>query len=53
MLNEYFCSVSSLNSHIVSEFHLPGKKKLIESDVEWDVVLVDVSEHAIEARAHS
>ena len=29
-------------------FHLPGKKKLIESDVEWDVVLVDVSEHAIE-----
>jgi|SRR5579872_1826311 len=29
-------------------FHLPGKKKLTENDVEWDVVLVDVSEHPIE-----
>src|SRR6267154_785923 len=29
-------------------FHLPGKKKLTQSDVEWDVVLVDVSEHPIE-----
>lgn len=29
-------------------FHLPGRKKLTESDVEWDVVLVDVSEHPIE-----
>lgn len=29
-------------------FHLPGKKKLTESDVLWDVVLVDVSEHPIE-----
>jgi hypothetical protein len=29
-------------------FHLPGKKKLTESDVEWEVVLVDVSEHSIE-----
>lgn len=29
-------------------FHLPGKKRLTESDVEWDVVLVDVSEHSIE-----
>lgn len=29
-------------------FHLPGKKKLTASDVEWDVVLVDVSEHPIE-----
>lgn len=29
-------------------FHLPGKKKLTQSDVEWEVVLVDVSEHPIE-----
>lgn len=29
-------------------FHLPGKKKLTQSDVEWDVVIVDVSEHPIE-----
>jgi len=29
-------------------FHLSGKKKLTESDVEWDVVIVDVSEHPIE-----
>lgn len=29
-------------------FHLPGKKTLSSSDVEWEVVLVDVSEHSIE-----
>ncbi len=29
-------------------FHVPGKRKLIQSDVEWDVVIVDVSEHPIE-----
>ena len=29
-------------------FHLPGRKKLTQSDVEWEVVLVDVSEHPIE-----
>ena len=29
-------------------FHLPGKKKLTESDTEWEVVIVDVSEHLIE-----
>lgn len=29
-------------------FHLPGKKKLTESDTEWEVVIVDVSEHPIE-----
>jgi hypothetical protein len=29
-------------------FHLPGKKKLLESDTEWEVVLVDASEHSIE-----
>ena len=29
-------------------FHLPGKKKLPQRDVEWNVLLVDVSEHPIE-----
>ena len=29
-------------------FHLPGKKKLTESDSGWEVVIVDVSEHPIE-----
>jgi hypothetical protein len=29
-------------------FHLPGKKKLLESDNEWEVVIVDASEHTIE-----
>lgn len=29
-------------------FHLPGKKKLTQSDMEWEVVVVDVSEHPIE-----
>ena len=29
-------------------FHLPGKKKLTQSDVEWEAVVVDVSEHPIE-----
>ena len=29
-------------------FHLPGKKKLLESDHEWEVVIVDASEHAVE-----
>ncbi len=29
-------------------FHVLGKKKLMQSDVEWDVVIVDVSEHPIE-----
>jgi hypothetical protein len=30
------------------QFHLPGKKKLLESDNEWEVLLVDASEHAVE-----
>jgi len=34
-----------IKSHL---FHLPGRKKLTQSDVEWEVVLVDVSEHPIE-----
>jgi hypothetical protein len=29
-------------------FHLPGKRKLTQSDVEWEAVVVDVSEHPIE-----
>jgi hypothetical protein len=29
-------------------FHLPGKKTLLTSDTEWEVVLVDVAESAIE-----
>jgi hypothetical protein len=29
-------------------FHLPGKKQLLESDHEWEVMLVDASEHAVE-----
>ena len=29
-------------------FHLPGKKMLAKSDVEWEVVIVDESEHPIE-----
>ena len=29
-------------------FHLPGKKKLTQSDASWDVVLVDENEHPIE-----
>ena len=30
------------------KFHLPGRKMLTESDVEWEVVIVDVAEHPIE-----
>ena len=29
-------------------FHVPGRRKLTQSDMEWDVVVVDVSEHPIE-----
>ena len=29
-------------------FHLPGKKMLAKSEVEWEVIIVDVSEHPIE-----
>ena len=29
-------------------FHLPGKKKLVEDDKQWEVVLIDASEHNIE-----
>ena len=29
-------------------FHLPGKKKLVGEEMEWEVVLIDASEHSIE-----
>jgi hypothetical protein len=29
-------------------FRLPGKKKLLESDVEWEVVLIDATETPVE-----
>lgn len=29
-------------------FHVPGRRKLTQTDVKWDVVVVDVSEHPIE-----
>jgi len=29
-------------------FHVPGRRKLTQTDVKWDVVIVDVSEHPIE-----
>ena len=29
-------------------FHIPGRRKLTQSDMEWEVVVVDVSEHPIE-----
>jgi hypothetical protein len=29
-------------------FHLPGKKALAKSEMEWEVVIIDVSEHPIE-----
>jgi len=29
-------------------FHLPGKKRLTEKNLEWEAVVVDVSEHNIE-----
>lgn len=29
-------------------FHLPGKKKLLDSDMNWEVVVIDVGESPIE-----
>ena len=29
-------------------FHLPGKKRLAGEQIEWEVVLIDASEHSIE-----
>ena len=30
------------------QFHLPGKKKLVADDKQWEVVVIDASEHSIE-----
>ena len=42
--------VTSMERYLIKSelFHLPGKKMLTKSDVEWEVVIVDVSEHPIE-----
>ena len=42
--------ITSLERYLIKSelFHLPGKKTLTKSDVEWEVVIVDVSEHPIE-----
>src|ERR1022692_3253166 len=42
--------VTTLEKWLVKseKFHLPGKKMLTETDVEWEVVIVDVAEHPIE-----
>lgn len=31
-----------------SLFHVPGRRKLTQSDMDWEVAIVDVSEHPIE-----
>lgn len=42
--------VTTLEQQLIKSklFHLPGKKKLEQSDMEWEVVIADVSEHPIE-----
>ena len=42
--------ITTLEQRLIKSelFHLPGKKALTKSDVEWEVVIVDVSEHPIE-----
>ena len=42
--------VTTIEQYLIKSelFHLPGKKALTKSDVEWEVVIVDVSEHPIE-----
>ena len=42
--------VTTIEHYLIKSelFHLPGKKALTKSDVEWEVVIVDVSEHPIE-----
>lgn len=34
-----------IKSHL---FHVPGRRKLTQSDMDWEVAIVDVSEHPIE-----
>ena len=42
--------VTDIESRLIKskEFTLPGKKKLLDSDRKWEVVLIDVSEHSVE-----
>jgi hypothetical protein len=42
--------VTDVESRLIKSnaFKLPGKKKLLSSAREWEVVVVDVSEHSIE-----
>lgn len=42
--------VTTLEQQLIKSklFHLPGKKKLEQSETEWQVVIADVSEHPIE-----
>jgi hypothetical protein len=42
--------ITTLEQRLIKSelFHLPGKKKLTESNLNWEVVVVDVSEHPIE-----
>jgi len=42
--------ITSLEQLLIKSklFHLPGKKKLVEENREWEVVLIDASEHSIE-----
>jgi hypothetical protein len=42
--------ITTMEQYLIKSklFHLPGKKTLTKSDMEWEVVIVDVSEHPIE-----
>ena len=42
--------VTSLERWLIKSklFHVPGRRKLTQSDMEWEVVVVDVSEHPME-----
>ena len=42
--------VTDFESRLIKSkaFSLPGKKKLLASDIDWEVVVVDASEHSIE-----
>ena len=42
--------ITSLEEALIKSnlFHLPGKKSLRQDNASWEVVIVDVSEHAIE-----
>ena len=42
--------VRDIESRLIKSgaFTLPGKKKLLDSNMEWEIVVVDASEHSIE-----